>query len=332
MEELYVDFFNSFLFKKEFKNFFKDKLHPLRGIKLTNKEIEEFRDYLSNHEQYKDIWHIIENKIRTLYYYYKNKNIKKKELRKIIYKQLKEIIYKTLRDKAKEIDALHRVFTEEAVKDGQDSYFMITTFPKRQFNIIDGVYQVIDARKEITSILKEYTRYRNITNRYIHITEISKNNKVHLHSYYYFQLDDEELKKLKERIEKKLGSSYDVHIQKMDINYKFAKNYSSFENNLMKKMGQMPKNSIIMYFILMKLFGKNRFITHTKVLSFKRLRRCMAFLHKKGIIISYSYLIKSILNKTTKIKVYVTNTRVTLAILYLLSRDINLLFPPSNKK
>ena len=225
----------------------------------------------------------------------------------------------------KKIDYIHQYFISEIKKEAKKNYLMITFFLKFRTDIETAVNLITDVRKVLTSIIREDIKYknkkfRNKKYRYMVIPEISKNGMLHLHIFIYEEFSEEEAEKLKMKLEKGIERS-DIFIKNFDIGAKLfdlkGDNYSSPYNNILNKMGDNIRSNKILYFILMKMFGKRRFLTHSLLeVGFDKVKNVMKLFWKHNVFdffkLSYAKLAEIIITAKDLIQFKILNGYISL--------------------
>jgi hypothetical protein len=229
------------------------------------------------------------------------------------------------------IEIVHRHNTEVMQLEGKKYFYMITVSNIRG-NLYKQVILIIAIRKILTQFFKDFFRKYKKKFRYLTVPEISlkKNNQsisLHIHFYLYedelfdyispfdeqgnkktfqqiqMEKQQEEIKLLN-RLQAKLSkflSNFSIHLKKFSIDEWTKKNnYSSLKHNLRHKI-KGGRGVIYILFAVIKLFGRNLFITHSRLpISFSELRQYMRvwlfYLSKKPI--KYFQLFNNILYST----------------------------------
>jgi len=223
---------------------------------------------------------------------------------------LKKQILRTIKDYKTKIDLIHKENIDRLKTRRAKSFTMITVTLKFKTNLLKGIERLIDVRKVIRNSCREFLRYQGKPFNYLIIPEISKNGLLHFHMYLYEELSEEEMEKLQKTLERrieKLGNikNFDVQIQDMDLKYD---NYSSPSNNIFNKMGGEIRAKQIIYYLFIKMFGRRRFLTHSRVeISFTKLKQTMRLFDRGGVFkvikISYFKLVEMIKEKSALIKI-----------------------------
>ena len=223
---------------------------------------------------------------------------------------LKKQILRTIKDYKTKIDLIHKENIDRLKTRRAKSFTMITVTLKFKTNLLKGIERLIDVRKVIRNSCREFLRYQGKPFNYLIIPEISKNGLLHFHMYLYEELSEEEMEKLQKTLERrirKLGNikNFDVQIQDMDLKYD---NYSSSSNNIFNKMGGEIRTRQIIYYLFIKMFGRRRFLTHSRVeISFTKLKQTMRLFDRGGVFkvikISYFKLVEMIKEKSALIKI-----------------------------
>ena len=223
----------------------------------------------------------------------------------------------------KRVNFAHQVFIDDIEKSGKKNYVMVTFFPKTISHLNENVKILTDVRKIIKDKSREMVRYKCKNEsremvrhkcknekefRYLALPEISKNGHPHLHFFIYHDLSEDKIKKLKKRIEKEIKKrsivkEFDVNIKRLELNYE---NYSSPFNNILNKMGNNIRSNRVVYYTLIKAFGRKRFLTYSRKISFFKLKKIMKLLWKANAFrikkISYFELFNWIKEKSRLIQ------------------------------
>ncbi len=225
----------------------------------------------------------------------------------------------------KRIKYIQQYMTSELKKEGKKNYMMITFYPKFKTDIETGVNIICDVRKIMTSIVREDIKYKNkkFGNkkfRHMAIPEISKNDTLHLHVFVYEEFSEEEAEKLKMKLERGIERS-DIFIKDFDIDVKLfdleGDNYSSSYNNILNKMGDNIRSNKVLYFVLIKMFGRRRFLTHSLLeVSFNKVKDVMKLFWKHNVFnffkLSYAKLAEIIITAKDSIQFKISNGYISL--------------------
>lgn len=225
----------------------------------------------------------------------------------------------------KKVKYTHKYFISKLKEERKKNYIVITFFLKFKTDIRTGVNIICGARKEIISIVREDIKYKNkkFGNkkfRYMIIPEISKNDMLHLHIFIYEEFSEEEVEKLKMKLEKGIERS-DLFIKDFDIDVKLfdlkGDNYSSPYNNILDKMGDNIRSNKILYFILVKMFGRRRFLTHSLLeVGFNKVKDVMKLFWKHNVFnffkLSYAKLAEIIITEKNSIQFKISNGYISL--------------------
>jgi hypothetical protein len=261
-----------------------DRYYPSKEKKLnlrrSNKQIEDIKFYLKKlnkelrYNKKKSILQKLSILIKKFQIIsrYNAKNEQKLSLRKEI--------SLTINDFQKRVNLAHQVFLDEMKNSHEENYVMITFFPKTISHLDKNTNILTDIRKIIRDKSREMVRYKYKNKiRYLALPEVDKNGHPHLHFFIYHDLSEVEIKKLQKRIEKEIRSivkEFDINIKRLGLNN--YENYSSPFNNILNKMGNNIRSNKVLYYILIKAFGRRRFLTHSRQVSFFKLKKIMKLL------------------------------------------------------
>jgi hypothetical protein len=274
--------------KKDLKNKNKEKL-PY----FLDRKFKKEKNYLKvNH---KTIFYYLHKSYK--HYLYKKKFYKNYSFHKEVIDTLKRIDRK--------ITLTHRYYIEQLIIEMKKNFWMMTISNIRG-NLYSQKKAILKARKVITQTVKDFCRKHNKPFRYLAVPEITlkKNNQnvsLHLHFYLYDELFDyidpfdeygnrktpqqiyqekqREKEKLLNRIQKKLSkflNSFSINLKEFSID-KWTKknNYSSIMHNIRYKI-KGDKEVIYIIYAIIKMFGKKRFITNSRLpVSFTNLKKMM---------------------------------------------------------
>jgi len=224
---------------------------------------------------------------------------------------LKKQILKTIKDYERRINLIHQENIHRKLRKVK-SFIMATVTLKFKTNLLKGIEILIDVRKAVKNSCREFLRYKGKEFDYLIVPEISKTGLLHFHMYLYEELSEEEMEKLQKTLERrinKLGKvkDFDVQIQDMDLIYD---NYSSSSNNIFNKMAGEIRARQIIYYLFIKMFGRRRFLTHSRMeISFTKLKTIMKLFGRGGVFnvtkISYFKLVEIIRKKSAFIQIKV---------------------------
>lgn len=223
-------------------------------------------------------------------------------------------ILKEIKDYEIRVNLVHKENIDRLKLQNKKSFVMITVTFKFITNLSKGIERLVDVRTAVKNSCREFLRYRGKESKNLVILEISKNGLLHFHMYFYEELSEEEIEKLQKNLIrkiKKLGNvkDFDVKAQSMDLNYD---NYSSPFNNIFNKMKGDVRARQIIYYLFIKMFGRRKFLTHSRIdISFYKLKTIMRLFSKGGVFnvikISYFKLVEMIKEKSNLIQIKIYN-------------------------
>jgi len=221
-------------------------------------------------------------------------------------------VLKTIKDYERRVNLIHQENIYRLKLKRGKSFILITVTLKFKTNLLKGIEILIDVRKAVKNSCREFLRYKGKEFNYLIVPEISKDGLLHFHMYLYEELSEEEMKKLQKTLERRIKKfekvkDFDVQIQDMNLN---CDNYSSPSNNIFNKMTGEIRARQIIYYLFIKMFGRRRFLTHSRMeISFNKLKTIMKLFGRGGVFnvikMSYFKLVEIIREKSTFIQIKV---------------------------